>query len=540
LSNVNHHKYKGGAVDYQLNKVNMATVMRTVSEYVNDKTLAPIYQYSELPSIPYVKSLGINRLGCHAGQRKLLMTEIEFMSTCTNDVGLIIYAGSAPCEKLPILIKMFPDKKFLLIDPNYHGFDFDFTYVYQNVESISSQNKSSITRYYGKIASVKKRLTHARFYKTAKTYDLLTPNKAKMKLIHDNFLSTNHKTLVSDIMSGTDKVFIIQDYISTGLAELLTSTTIDICFISDIRTNMFKNAPTDLDLIWNDALILMVVQILKPVYSMIKFHPPYTWNDNTVEEYIANPNASKYDSVRGDLQMAASKHGFDTVKNYTNKKYMYLKNSDIYLQTWAPPASSEARLIIPRGNNNRLEHYDSGEWDNKFSYLKLTRGYGFYGAFYNEIKNRNDHTYDGCFDCMLDILILANYVVRSTKTSINIPDIIEKFKLVPFQNEVLKLNDLVTNLIMSSATKKCIFHGQLTVPPDGLRFYTVSSHNHCETSVMEMHRLVDSKIISTDVATYDCKLKKADVKALSIADNISVTSNKANIEKIERYIKRKC
>ena len=56
----------------------------------------------------------------HWGQRKLLMSEIEFLTLLRRDrlrLSLVVYAGAAPGSHIPYLCKLFPDVHFLLVDP---------------------------------------------------------------------------------------------------------------------------------------------------------------------------------------------------------------------------------------------------------------------------------------------------------------------------------------------------------------------------------------------------------------------------------------
>ena len=60
--------------------------------------------------------------GLHYGQRKLLLSEIEFLSSCVlagkmEKPPLIVYAGAANGSHLPFLFRLFPSVKFVLIDP---------------------------------------------------------------------------------------------------------------------------------------------------------------------------------------------------------------------------------------------------------------------------------------------------------------------------------------------------------------------------------------------------------------------------------------
>ena len=74
-----------------------------------NKTFKPICRYNELKTIKYDDYANV-RLGCHMGQRKLLLSELQFYSDYDND--LIVYAGSAPCIHLTMILDMFPNMKF--------------------------------------------------------------------------------------------------------------------------------------------------------------------------------------------------------------------------------------------------------------------------------------------------------------------------------------------------------------------------------------------------------------------------------------------
>eukprot|EP00796_Vickermania_ingenoplastis_P004335 gene4335-3149_t len=63
------------------------------------------------------------RKGLHFGQRKLLLSEVEFLSSIFEERGgdqrplLVVYAGAANGQHLPFLFQLFPSVKFVLIDP---------------------------------------------------------------------------------------------------------------------------------------------------------------------------------------------------------------------------------------------------------------------------------------------------------------------------------------------------------------------------------------------------------------------------------------
>eukprot|EP00445_Apocalathium_hangoei_P004417 CAMPEP_0203843516 /NCGR_PEP_ID=MMETSP0359-20131031/2634_1 /ASSEMBLY_ACC=CAM_ASM_000338 /TAXON_ID=268821 /ORGANISM="Scrippsiella Hangoei, Strain SHTV-5" /LENGTH=450 /DNA_ID=CAMNT_0050758291 /DNA_START=18 /DNA_END=1366 /DNA_ORIENTATION=- len=53
----------------------------------------------------------------HWGQRKLLLSEIEFLTARASDCTRVIYAGAAPGVHIPFLRSLFPHLSFILVDP---------------------------------------------------------------------------------------------------------------------------------------------------------------------------------------------------------------------------------------------------------------------------------------------------------------------------------------------------------------------------------------------------------------------------------------
>jgi hypothetical protein len=70
------------------------------------------------PLLPYRSGAYSFRVADHKGQRKLLMSEVDFL---TRNVGkdsiTVVYPGSAPGEHIPLLATLFPKIEFHLYDP---------------------------------------------------------------------------------------------------------------------------------------------------------------------------------------------------------------------------------------------------------------------------------------------------------------------------------------------------------------------------------------------------------------------------------------
>ena len=57
----------------------------------------------------------------HWGQRKLLLSEIEFLTMYGDLSETVVYVGAANGQHIPLLLEMFPKHRFILYDPaNFH------------------------------------------------------------------------------------------------------------------------------------------------------------------------------------------------------------------------------------------------------------------------------------------------------------------------------------------------------------------------------------------------------------------------------------
>lgn len=441
----------------------LKNLLKIKKRILNDENL---YSYDDLPNIIEYSDDRKNYINtnCHLGQRKLLLTEIEFFSRFIpfDSDNIVIYAGSASCEHLPIILDMFPRLKFILIDPNYHLISYKYNYIYQNSEVIEYRHRNNIKknlkeRNYNRnkhLKKITKNLLDVSFLNYDKSYNVLTEiDFNEMKKIKEKFFKKGYKNLLKDIKKSRNRVFIIQDYLTLELTKLLSNVIKDCYFLSDIRTNLFTKYSHDLDILWNSSLQTIYLKNLKPKFSMLKFRPPYLidYNDNIFKNYKDN----KYKDVKKDFDYVKKKYKIDFIKNYDNKKFMYFKSSHILLQAWAPRSSGEARLIISRKNiDSKFVHYDETEWSNKFYYFKFYRQYGF-----NSISN-GVLDYNGSYDSMRELMIICNYYLYKKDKDYKIDmNLIKKF----IKNNILKIKHIYKKInkyiyYNLKNNSKCIFN----------------------------------------------------------------------------------
>jgi len=72
---------------------------------------------ADAPKLPYRRRKYDMKSVIHWGQRKLLLSEIEFLTNYGHPESDIVYAGAAPGIHIPYLAGLFPDNKWILIDP---------------------------------------------------------------------------------------------------------------------------------------------------------------------------------------------------------------------------------------------------------------------------------------------------------------------------------------------------------------------------------------------------------------------------------------
>ena len=72
------------------------------------------------PQLEYQSQPKFKKTVLHWGQRKLLLSEIEFLTLIDRkdlENATVVYAGAAPSSHTPFLSKLFPTVEFILVDP---------------------------------------------------------------------------------------------------------------------------------------------------------------------------------------------------------------------------------------------------------------------------------------------------------------------------------------------------------------------------------------------------------------------------------------
>jgi hypothetical protein len=348
-----------------------------------------------------------------------------------------------------------------------------------------------------------------------------------------DFESEYFKTVISDIMLEERRVFIIQDYLSSELVDLLhgalsAAKFTDFAFVSDIRSVMFGEMPSDMDYVWNDALHIYTIKKLRPTASMLKFHPPYFDNKEPFEQ-LKTSETPVHSKMRKDIDLANRIAGLDMLANYDRGEHLFFEASQIFLQTWAPTHSSETRLIVGADKiDAKFVNYDHAQWDNKFYYFNYMRTYAYFPMFYELIQKSEKNPYDGCFDCMLEMFILGNYLhhiqnPHKEKKGWEM-DAGAVGKCIASNSKwLLQLTKLIDKSLLypSMRSIKCGFHEQLTQPLEGLYAFKAE----------------DNKLVRIDVVNGKQEVvNQNNLELLKLAKNVKSVSPAAR-DTIQRYLR---
>ena len=465
---------------------------------------APIYKVNELSELKYRHPKKFVNMNCHLGQRKLLLTEIEFFAKSIDDISGIpnvaIYAGSASCEHLPVIRKLYPNIKFLLIDANYHLIDDEYYYVYQNYQNVDKENLRHIV---SKVLGAKNDLLHSKhlskianslkkvsiYNKKDEYFDMLksVEDRNKNKILNkqltnvkNEFDNNGYKTLIEDLVKSDKNIFIIQDYLLLDLTKKISQSIrnykgkVNIYFLTDIRTNNFvKVGPHDLDVIWNYALQIIFLKELRPKLSMLKFRPPFGNDVKSVvtewfnKYYLTNdinhvPNKFRPISkiIYDDLKFVKSSYGIDLFDNYLNNKFYYFNCEDIYIQPWAPATSTESRMFVSHKKiDDKFVSYDVYEWENKFYYFSMYKNIVYIPQLY---KNLSDVVpeYDGCYDCFRELMIIGMHLHKTA----NLNELEKLFTNKHTKESIKNIYELIntyTYFDLSKTNYKCLQHGYM-------------------------------------------------------------------------------
>ena len=374
-------------------------------------------EYKEYKHKPGYPSADI-RWVCHNGQVKLFLTEIQHLTHCLDykiQDAIVFYAGSAPSNKAWKIAEMFPNVKFVFIDPNealiYIKYFHDYHYKYAGDEKIVYMSSCKDSRY-----KLDKETTGSENGKIKRTI-----NHYKLGVVdietYEGEITYDEESMIDFIATTNYRIYIFNDYMNYDLAKSFNKLIKrpefklqPVLFWSDIRTN-FSNPnmtkdrndedfyPSDIDIIANTAMMFCWARYMTEgfngdFFTMFKFRIAYL-NDSV-----------NWDAFTEHLD-EANKLNVDFKSEIEKSKALLMFPGTIYIQAYPGIRSGETRLW---SNIDQIKSdvvpYHNKDFEEKLFYYNML--YRFCQKFKNPYANKV-YGFDHCGDCALAGHILGEY-----------------------------------------------------------------------------------------------------------------------------------
>lgn len=365
-------------------------------------------------------NMSVIKINKHDGQRKLFMAGLRFLNRIpiSNDkTKLIIYVGAAPGMHIYTLASLRPDLKFLLVDPN------EFFLI------VDRKNDKVLSHYDAKLSSIIYLYsTNISMYNDYGSMKNMVSISEREVLHHDmkNYIkgsgpNINESDIMSYIYGSKANIFLYENYFTNDLAKTLKETCPDdmeTYLMSDIRTSMSgTNSPNELDILWDNAMMMGFIDALSPKMICHKHRPG--WTGIKIEE------PTSY--MLPTFEHAKEIYDIDLIDDFKNGKLTYFAGT-IYMQPWTTSHSTETRLIAhineDTGKYNLCE-YDLHEYDIRMNYyntvVRTSESFNNDALKCTCMNNICEKTckvpvgIDHCADCSLEADILYEYGMRGER-----------------------------------------------------------------------------------------------------------------------------
>lgn len=372
----------------------------------------PIITYDDISgSTPYVAPDVKERLNQHIGQRKLFVSEIQFITKYVGltEPSLVVYAGGAPSNKAALLAELCPNVLFLLVDPN----PFD-------VHPPTKWNRDSP---YG-VNNTLPRMLIPGADPEGLSRSRITQGLETVREKYDILKDKYSKGTLYDPEDPRERILLFNTYYVPEHSAALRSVfpTEKIYFLSDIRTIINDDPfPVDVDISWNIAQQYIWSRLLGAEATMVKWRWPWF---NPEDKSMISPSSiarndfdiSALGEYKDELGVVHSFPPIDFIADYAAKSIRY-PSGVIYLQAWNRTTSGETRLVFMR-DAPVIDQSTIGVYEDKlFWYNSVARQ----GPVNNVAIPRKPTEYqkrkirelriDNCNDCAIEATVWQEYIL---------------------------------------------------------------------------------------------------------------------------------
>ena len=290
----------------------------------------------------------------HIGQRKLGMCEIQHLTANLDNKdehAIVIYAGAAPTNKAWMEHLMFPNVKFLLVDPNMFNI---YLTTYRDSHYLHASDSNNQVVYYGN-----SKTNYNSSYEVAKCpikyfdgeKEIIIPDKYADSAPSNNAIDGGDERFIKHFFTSPNCIHINEKYFTNNTAKFCNKlfnerknypkyADCKTLFWCDIRTNNGggeDDNPGDFDILWNSAMMYNWCKIMEPDHAMLKFRTPYL-----------NGEPIDFDKQREDFDLCA-KFGNNMEETILKTRNFSFFKGEIYHQAWHGRISTETRLWIEIG-----------------------------------------------------------------------------------------------------------------------------------------------------------------------------------------------
>jgi hypothetical protein len=384
------------------------------------------------------------REAIHIGQRKLLLTEIHALVKLLDrydEEAIVIYAGSAPSNKLWLLLQLFPRVKFILVDPNeFYIYWGEYDKPHYILASQHNNNKKPYNinnKNYNSVVNRQDDWVVYLSYSNSNMYNSANPAWSSKSIVYYDAVAKklvgikdkcgrtdirnvgqvrnkNTRKQIFAVTSGLaseesfkyalasdHRVYLCEEYFTDATANKIAAALSDykgkVLFESDIRTNTGNTGmPDDLDVVWNNVMTYSWLRILKPDLAMVKHRLPFYIN--------ADMNVDFY---RSDFDIAREL-GHDFAASLADTENMYFFPGEVFYQPWQPPRSTESRLFIKKADivANNIVKWNLSLYEDKCFFYNCIERCGLLHINNNACAEIG---FDHCNDCASENLIWCQY-----------------------------------------------------------------------------------------------------------------------------------
>lgn len=320
----------------------------------------------------------------HWGQRKLLMSEIEFLTLKLpspkqkeNLKTLVVYIGAARGRHIVYLSQCFPNTSFLLIDG---GSFYPGLYSLPNItiwkKLITEENASEIVDF-----AKKNNFNDILFISDIRSFDRSYKSKQILNQLSKELKSKkNVSQIMKEILNIKKKVSDnYRKQILTAVNQELSNQVPDI---SNISLESIGFEKSDFEKKINDLAENQITNVDMPLQRKV------------------------YEKIGARAAMMKFRLGWDD--NMTE----YLAGS-IYLPVWGPQSTTESRLITFDSYLDETNQkvyptsiYNNRVYEEQMMYFNTVTRPAMY------LHNVSTEGIDSCFDCKSEVEILRRYCIR--------------------------------------------------------------------------------------------------------------------------------